>query len=163
MAKGYFLIKTNSKKHVINARRWDMIDVIDLLRFRTTKLEIHLDSIFSFVFLFQVQARKGIRDQYIYAYLHILFYQGKWLRVTTLTCSCHARTPASQYFCIILHFNPWKLQLSKQFLWHHPKCEVGFYRQINYERISFLVFVVSNISSLKISGSYNVIKKCDPN
>ena len=59
MAEGYFLIKTNSKKHVINARRWDMIDVIDLLRFRTTKLEIHLDSIFSFVFLFQVQALEG--------------------------------------------------------------------------------------------------------
>ena len=68
----YFLLKLGSEKSVINAQRWDMIDVvIDLRRFLTTISEIRLGSISFFLLLFQAQAvevQEWSMYQCVYAY-----------------------------------------------------------------------------------------------
>ena len=68
----YFLLKLGSEKSVINAQRWDMIDVvIDLERFLTTISEIRLGSISFFRLLFQAQAvemQEWSMYQCVYAY-----------------------------------------------------------------------------------------------
>ena len=68
----YFLLKLGSEKSVINAQRWDMIDVvIDLRRFLTTISEIRLGFISFFLLLFQAQAvevQEGSVYRYVFAY-----------------------------------------------------------------------------------------------
>ena len=67
-----FVSKIGNKKRVINAQRWDMIDVvIDLMRFLTIISEIRSSSISFFVLLFQAQAaevQEGSMYPCVFAY-----------------------------------------------------------------------------------------------
>ena len=156
-------MEINSKKHVISVQRWDMIDVlIDRLGFLTTISEICLGSIIFLCFYSRHKQQKCRRDQCIHAYLHVLFYiKASDYVIITLTCSCHARKPASQYFSIILNCNPQFLKVANC----HGSSNFtinNFYSNIRdvqqdfigksaiKVRIGFLIFVASNIISLKI-------------